>query len=61
LYIDSLKQVFHFKAWETIHVEISRKYDTATIQRYAVSAGFVVKEFFYDEQQFYVNALLEKK
>lgn len=61
VHIGSLQQAFCFKVWEPIHVEISRKYDTATIEKYAAKAGFVVKEFFYDRNRFYVNALWEKK
>jgi L-histidine N-alpha-methyltransferase len=61
VYIGSLKQSFHFRAWEPIHVEISRKYDLTTIKRYAAKAGFKVKELFYDAKQYYVNALWEKE
>ena len=60
VYIGSLAQSFHFKAWEAVHVEISRKYDTTTIGKYAAAANFVVKELFYDRHHLYVNALWEK-
>lgn len=61
VHIEALGESFHFEAWEPVHVEISRKYDLATIQKYADSAGFKIKELFYDCRQFYVNALWEKK
>ena len=61
VYIESLQQSFHFNAWEPIHVEISRKYDTVTIKKYAAEAGFAIKEFFYDSRQYYVNVLWEKE
>ena len=61
VYIGSLQQTFHFKAWEPIHVEISRKYDIATIEQYAAKAGFAIKKLFYDKEHFYVNALWEKE
>lgn len=61
VYIDSLKESFHFRAWESIHVEISRKYSEATIQNWAEKAGFALKELFYDTNRYYVNALWEKK
>jgi L-histidine N-alpha-methyltransferase len=60
VYIGSLKQSFHFMAWEPVHVEISKKYDLKTIQKYAAKSDFVVKKLFYDAKQFYVNALWEK-
>lgn len=61
VYIGSLKQSFHFGSWEPIHVEISRKYDITTIQKYAIKAGFAIKKLFYDSKHFYVNALWEKE
>lgn len=60
VHIGSLVQTFRFKAWEPIHVEISRKYDINTIRKYAAAAGFVMRELFYDQHHFYVNALWEK-
>lgn len=60
VYIDALEQVFQFKAWEPVHVEISRKYDTDTIKRYATKAGFNVKRLYYDRDCYYVNALWER-
>lgn len=61
VHIEYLQQSFCFKAWEPIHVEISRKYDTATIKKYAAAAGFTIKELFYDSRHYYVNALWEKE
>lgn len=60
VYVDSLAQTFHFEAWEPIHVEISRKYDTSTIRKYAAVAGFGIKKLFYDSKNYYVNALWGK-
>lgn len=59
--IGSLKEIFAFDAWEPIHVEISRKYSIATIQKYAAKAGFRIKQLYYDANQYYVNALWEKE
>jgi L-histidine N-alpha-methyltransferase len=61
VHIAALEKSFSFEPWEPVHVEISRKYDLATIQRYADRTGFVQKELYYDCRHYYVNALWEKK
>lgn len=59
--IKGLNERFAFGAWEPIHVEVSRKYDKDTIEKYARHSGFTVRDFFYDCPHHYVNALWEKK
>lgn len=61
VHVKKLDQVFEFQAWETIHVETSRKYDLATIHQYAAYAEFSNHHFFYDHRNYYVNALWMKK
>lgn len=61
VYIHALEESFSFEPWEPVHVEISRKYDLATIEKYAQQAGFGIRELFYDCRHYYVNALWEKK
>ncbi len=60
VYIESLGESFNFKAWEPIHVEISRKYDPQTIEAYAAASGFKVVRHFNDCKHFYVNSLWKK-
>lgn len=59
--IEALEEVFYFKAWEPVHVEISRKYEPETIERYASSSGYKLVNHFYDCKHYYVNSLWEKK
>ena len=59
--INALDKSFQFGAWEPVHVEISRKYNISTIEKYARESGFEAKQLFYDCRHFYVNALWEKK
>lgn len=61
VYIKELGEKFSFEAWEPVHVEISRKYDLPTIEKYAMHAGFEISELFYDCRHYYVNALWQKK
>lgn len=61
VYIEALAQTFYFKAWEPVHVEISRKYEPETIEMYASGSGFGLVKHFYDCKHYYVNSLWEKK
>ena len=59
--IKAVEKSFQFGAWEPVHVEISRKYDIPTIEKYARESGFAAQQLFYDCRHFYVNSLWEKK
>lgn len=61
VYIESLGETYHFKAWEPVHVEISRKYDPQAIEKYASEAGFAHVKHLYDCRHYYVDSLWEKK
>jgi L-histidine N-alpha-methyltransferase len=60
VHISSLEKTFSFRAWEPVHVEISRKYDLQTIRRYASKSGFEVKENFFDCRHYFTDSLWEK-
>ncbi|SHJ21247.1 dimethylhistidine N-methyltransferase [Arenibacter nanhaiticus] len=51
----------HFKAWETIHTEISQKYDHEMIQQLSEEAGLKIVSKFGDKQDYFQNYLLIKK
>lgn len=59
--IAALDKKFTFGAWEPIHVEVSRKYTLATTEKYALEAGYTIKDNFFDCKHYYVDALWEKK
>lgn len=61
VHIEVLEQTFHFKAWEPVHVEISRKYESETVEMYASGSGFGLVRHFFDCKHYYVNSLWEKK
>jgi len=50
-----------FDRWETIHTEISQKYDDNVVIWLANEAGLEVRAQFSDEQQAYKNYLFKKK
>jgi len=59
--IEGLELDIHFKAWETIHTEISQKYDAPTIEWLCEQAGLETVCFFSDSRQWYCNYLLKAK
>jgi dimethylhistidine N-methyltransferase len=58
--INALEKSFHFKQWETIFTEISRKFDTQNIEHLAQKYGFEVQKNFTDRRDFFVDSLWVK-
>jgi uncharacterized SAM-dependent methyltransferase len=50
----------HFRAWESIHMEISQKYDQSMINQMAKSAGFEIIDSFTDESKYFMNSVWRK-
>ncbi len=50
-----------FKAWETIHTEISQKYDKPTIEWLADKSGLEIVTLFSDANEHYKNYVFRKK
>ncbi|MEQ9377322.1 MAG: L-histidine N(alpha)-methyltransferase [Imperialibacter sp.] len=48
---------YHFKKWEPIHVEISRKFDFETINELAASSGFDVVKNLRDKDEYFTDSL----
>lgn len=51
----------HFTAWETIHTEISQKYDDSVVEWLAEEAGLKVTDYFVDEKNYYKDYIFRKK
>lgn len=51
----------HFDAWESIHTEISQKYDDSVVSWLASEAGLEITDFFTDERKFYKNYIFRSK
>ncbi len=49
-----------FKPWETIHTEISQKYDEATIKWLAEKSGLQIEAFYSDKNDYYRNYIFRK-
>ncbi len=59
--INALELSVHFDAWETIHTEISQKYDDAIVQWLANEAGLKISTDFADDKKYYKNYIFKKK
>ncbi len=61
VHIAALEQNFHFKKWETIFMEHSRKFDFETIENLAEVHGFKAEKQFVDDRNFFVDSFWVKK
>lgn len=59
--IPALNLAVDFKKWESIHVEISQKYDDETVEWLAGEAGLKIREIFSDDNKYYKNYIFETK
>ncbi|HSI68688.1 MAG TPA: L-histidine N(alpha)-methyltransferase [Gillisia sp.] len=59
--IEALGLEVHFDKWETIHTEISQKYDDRTVNWLAKEANLKPIEFFTDERNYYKNYIFMKE
>ncbi|RNC91788.1 MAG: L-histidine N(alpha)-methyltransferase [Allomuricauda sp.] len=59
--IKDLDLQVHFRAWETIHTEISQKYDDEVVSWLADQAGLEVTNSFSDADQNYKNYVFKTK
>lgn len=60
IHIRGLDLTVTFNAWETIHTEISQKYDDNVVSWLADKAGMQISRIFSDENKFYKNYILKK-
>ncbi|RKS56084.1 dimethylhistidine N-methyltransferase [Gillisia mitskevichiae] len=59
--IKNLDLTIHFETWESIHTEISQKYDDMIVEWLASQADLKVTDSFTDEKNFYKNYIFRKK
>jgi uncharacterized SAM-dependent methyltransferase len=60
VHINGLDLTVSFEAWETIHTEISQKYDDSVVSWLADKAGLRISRIFSAENRFYKNYILKK-
>ncbi|WP_108807875.1 L-histidine N(alpha)-methyltransferase [Aquimarina spinulae] len=59
--IDSLSLQVHFEAWESIHTEISQKYDDDIVKWLAKESGLKIVKSFSDQNNDYKDYLITKE
>jgi dimethylhistidine N-methyltransferase len=59
--IEQLDLDVNFKAWESLHIEISQKYDEEVIEWIADKADLDILDFFSDDRDFYRNYVFRSK
>lgn len=59
--IEDLQLTINFEEWETIHTEISQKYDDKIVNWLATEAGLEIETSFTDEKAYYKNYAFRRK
>lgn len=59
--IDKIGLTVHFDKWETIHTEISQKYDDAIIGWLAEKSDLDISGFYTDEKEYFKNYIFKKR
>lgn len=57
VYIEAFGRSFDFKAWETIHMENSRKFTLEEINELAAFCGFEVERNLFDNKQYFTDSI----
>ena len=58
--IEAMHRTIHFDAWETIHTEVSLKYDLAMIESLARKANLEIVRHFADSRDYFRDVLFRK-
>lgn len=59
--LNTLDLKVHFKAWETIHTEISQKYDDEVVTWLAGKAGLQIEHVFSDSEKYFKDYLFRTR
>lgn len=57
VYIEAFGRSFNFKAWETIHMENSRKFTLEEIAELATFCGYAVEMNLFDNRQYFADSI----
>lgn len=58
--VNAINQTVNFDQWETIHTEISQKYDDKIVSWLAAESGLEIVTSFNDEKEYYKNYVFKK-
>ena len=57
--VNVMDETIHFRAWEAIFMEVSKKYDERELGALATHCGFSTLKSFKDDQQWFADVLWE--
>jgi L-histidine Nalpha-methyltransferase len=57
VYIEAFKRSFDFEAWETIHMENSRKFSIREIEELAVACRYEVETHLFDDRRYFTDSI----
>lgn len=60
-HVEVAGEKIHFRAWEAVFMEVSKKYDEVQLQELAEKSGFKSLNKFHDQQSWFADVLWEKK
>jgi len=60
VHIEALELEINFEPWETIHTEISQKYDDKIVEWLADESGLTIETHFTDSKDYYKNYVFRK-
>lgn len=60
VYIDAIRRTFYFEPWETIHTEVSQKYDQSMISSLASTAGLEIVDVLFDPNKYFCDVVFRK-
>ena len=61
VFLEKIRLQVDFGPWETIHTEISQKYDDRTVQWLAEKSGLQIENVFVDSKGYYKNYVFKKR
>jgi len=57
VYIQELKQLFHFEEYEPVHIESSYKYSESDIRHLASQTGFKILDTYFDNKKYFIDSI----
>ena len=59
VYSETLSSHFYFEEWESIYMEVSKKFSENEIENLLANHGFSIRESFTDSKNFFLNSICE--
>ncbi|UII29144.1 L-histidine N(alpha)-methyltransferase [Fulvivirga maritima] len=58
--VEIMDQAIEFDEWESVHMEISQKYNVKDVESMASRVGFTIRNNFYDSNGYFLNSIWKK-